>query len=404
MRKVLFVHNGPLHRGSDGQMFGIHYTDAVKERYLILGDHVTFLMREERIANSIEEFSPISPLNFNFIAVPDILSPVNRIRNHDCAIRIIRNAVAEVDIVVARIPSLIARLAVQTARKLRKPYMVECVACNWDALWNHGWKGKLSAPWYVLKQKEILSQSPYVVYVTEKFLQRRYPTQGRQVAISNVDLPHTDGGVLERRLQRIQSTSTKSEPIKLITVADVAVRYKGQGDIISMLPRLAAAGIQIEYHLVGGGDPARLQLQARRSAVGSRVVFHGVLRHEQVFGLLDKMDIYVQPSRQEGLPRAVIEAMSRGLPVIGANTGGIPELLKPDRIFRAGDGKDFLACLRGILPFEAQAADARRNFFRAQDFRKQTLLNKRQAFYAAFLKENGLEEGSTSDVANETEF
>ena len=40
------------------------------------------------------------------------------------------------------------------------------------------------------------------------------------------------------------------------------------------------------------------------------------------------MDIYIQPSYTEGLPRALIEAMSVGLPCIGSSVGGIPELLK----------------------------------------------------------------------------
>ena len=41
-------------------------------------------------------------------------------------------------------------------------------------------------------------------------------------------------------------------------------------------------------------------------------------------------DIYVQPSHTEGLPRALIEAMSVGLPCVATDVGGIPELLPSD--------------------------------------------------------------------------
>ena len=370
-------------------MYGTHFTEAVKERYLLLGEHVTFLMREVRIEGSAEEFSAISPRNFDFVAVPDLMSPVKRVLNHRRAMGIIEAAVEQADVVVARIPSLTSRLAVRWARKLGKPYMTECVACNWDALWNHNWKGKLSAPWFFLMQRRVVRDSPYVVYVTEEFLQRRYPTQGRQIAISDVQLRAATPGVLERRLQRIHSRAAAGNRLKLVTVADVAVPYKGQGDVIAALPALERDGIQVDYHLIGGGDPARLRALARRYHVAERVIFHGTKRHEEVFRLLDDMDIYVQPSRTEGLPRAVIEAMSRALPVIGARVGGIPELLDPRRTFIAGSSRDFIDVLKGVISPPAQAADARRNFTRALDFRGEVLAARRQAFYAEFMSAHG---------------
>ena len=50
---------------------------------------------------------------------------------------------------------------------------------------------------------------------------------------------------------------------------------------------------------------------------------------------LSKYDLYVQPSHTEGLPRALIEAMSVGLPCIGSRVGGIPELLSDIALFKA---------------------------------------------------------------------
>lgn len=52
---------------------------------------------------------------------------------------------------------------------------------------------------------------------------------------------------------------------------------------------------------------------------------------------LDTVDIYIQPSKQEGLPRSVVEAMSRGCLCVGSRIAGIPELLSTKYLFNAGN-------------------------------------------------------------------
>src|SRR5690606_15570335 len=112
------------------------------------------------------------------------------------------------------------------------------------------------------------------------------------------------------------------------TTAAIDVKHKGQQYVIEALGELKKNGYtKFEYHLVGGGDPAYLKSIAKRHNIEENIHFLGTLPHNKVFEWLDNIDIYVQPSRQEGLPRALIEAMSRGLPAFGANTAGIPELL-----------------------------------------------------------------------------
>lgn len=390
MTRVLFAHNGPLYRGSDGHYYGTHYTESVKQRYLQLGDHVTFLMREKPLKAATARFSAISPDNFRFVAVPDLMSPSRRFMHHRHADRVIAQAVRDCDLLVARLPSLTARLAIGWARRLGKPYMAECVACNWDALWNHHWKARVSAPWYFWMQRKAVGSSNWVLYVTEQFLQRRYPTTGTQAGISDVLLEPVPGRCLEQRLHQIATRAHAAVPSKLVTVANIAVPYKGQADVIRSLPALIARGVDVQYHLIGAGDGRRLEEMAENLGVRERVVLHGAIPHQRVFQLLDDMDIYIQPSRQEGLPRAVIEAMSRGLPVLGAQTGGIPELLDERRVFRPGAVEEISAAVAAILPAEEQGADARRNFARAGDFSSDELDRRRADFYRRFLQHHGL--------------
>jgi glycosyltransferase involved in cell wall biosynthesis len=394
MRRVLFAHNGPLYRSDDGGVFGTHYSEAIKQRYLQLGDHVTFLMREARLRGETSRYARIEESQFAFVPVPDLMSPSGRVLNHRAAMRIIDREVRAADLLVARIPSLTARLAVARARALGKPYLTECVACNWDALWNHHWKAKLSAPWYYLAQKSVMRESPHAIYVTEAFLQTRYPTRGESIAISDVDIPAPDPAVLDRRLEHIAACDQTPRPVRLVTVANVAVPYKGQGDVIRALKTLSERGGEAEYHLVGGGDQTRLRALARAQGVEARVIFHGALEHARVFAVLDAMDIYIQPSRQEGLPRAMIEAMSRGLPCMGARTGGIPELIPAEWIFTPGDHGRITEIFAVLCDKDTQAQEARRNFEKAKEYSSEHLNAKRAAFYERFLSRHFSESAS----------
>ena len=84
--------------------------------------------------------------------------------------------------------------------------------------------------------------------------------------------------------------------------------------------------------------------------VENQVFFDGTLPGGQpVYDWLDDLDLYLIPSLQEGLPRALVEAMSRGCPAIGAKTGGIPELLGKDCIYGRKNYKKLAKKIKMIL-------------------------------------------------------
>jgi glycosyltransferase involved in cell wall biosynthesis len=91
--------------------------------------------------------------------------------------------------------------------------------------------------------------------------------------------------------------------------------------------------------IVGDGRHRRsLESRVRRLGIGDSVVFLGHLPFgPAVRRELDRADLFVLPSRQEGLPRALLEAMARALPAIGSTVGGIPELLAPQDLVPAND-------------------------------------------------------------------
>ena len=107
----------------------------------------------------------------------------------------------------------------------------------------------------------------------------------------------------------------------------------------------------------------------------------GLLSMSQIYELLDKTDIYIQPSLQEGLPRAVVEAMSRGCPVIGAKTGGIPELIQNECIVPRKSSVSLANTIIQILEREKLKDIAYINFEKSKEYLESILSNERNMYY-----------------------
>src|SRR5690606_35953689 len=110
-------------------------------------------------------------------------------------------------------------------------------------------------------------------------------------------------------------------------------------------------------------------------------IFDGIIPRYQVGPWLDNIEIYCQPSRTEGLPRSLIEAMSRGCPAVGSNVGGIPELLSSHYTFPPGDIERFCEIVRRLLTDTSlRQRAALVNFEKASDYYSNKLDARRRDF------------------------
>jgi len=86
--------------------------------------------------------------------------------------------------------------------------------------------------------------------------------------------------------------------------------------------------IRWEWHIAGDGPQMEaLQSLAKDLDVEDRVVFHGWQSREKLIGLYKQSSLFLFPSRHEGMPNAVLEAMASGLPVIASRIAGSEELV-----------------------------------------------------------------------------
>lgn len=373
MLNVLFVYASLVVDDVNGK----YYCNALNsfiERYKPLGNLTICVSRKEC------ESSSQSPVDLERVSIR-FVAKENTIRKRFIDRKQNRRAISELvdwaDLVIGHVPSTVAEMALQYAMRLGKTCLAVAVGCPWDGLWNYSFKGKCMAPIEYVNMRKVMKKVPYAMYVTQEFLQRRYPCQGETIGCSNVEMPSLDEAALDRRLDKIKGMTGRT--LKLATSAAVNVRYKGQYDVIKAMRLLRKRGIDIQYYLLGGGDNDYLRGVAMKNGEVENVHFLGMVSHEEVFSVLDDMDVYVQPSRTEGLPRAVVEAMGRALPAVGTFAGGIPELLPPKRLYAPGDVRALAGIIESLTP-EVMKGDARRNFAKAGEYASDVLNARRNAF------------------------
>jgi glycosyltransferase involved in cell wall biosynthesis len=157
------------------------------------------------------------------------------------------------------------------------------------------------------------------------------------------------------RKQMRASLGLDAEAIVIAVVASLTAN-KGHGILLTAFEEAFRNHPSIRLLVVGDG-PLRDQFETatRQLMIDQAVVFTGI--RQDVFALLQTSDIFVLPSQyREGLGVALIEAMAVGLPVIGTDLGGIPEVIEDGEngfLVSPGSSKQLAEALKKLVNDQA---------------------------------------------------
>ncbi len=154
--------------------------------------------------------------------------------------------------------------------------------------------------------------------------------------------------------------------------------------LINAVATCVREGLDLKLIVVGDGKHrAELEAQAVALGLGKRVCFRGQLAAgDAVRAQLDQADLFVLPSHQEGLPKAMVEAMAQALPCIGSTVGGIPELLTPEDMVPPGNVAALARKIREVVTDpERMAHMSAHNLEKAKEYRDEVLREQRNNFY-----------------------
>lgn len=304
--------------------------------------------------------------------------------NFNCAlsykesIKKVKNTIKRCDIAIIRCHSFIGTIAAYYAKKYHKKYIVESVSCAFDCLWYHSLKGKLLAPIMYILTKKVVKKAYAVSYVSEAFLQNRYPNNNICLSCSDVVI-HNEKNILENRLKLYSNINTRK--IIFGNISNIDMKYKGQKYLLLAARELIKEGYNIEVDFVGNGKGNKLKHLVKKHKMDDYIRFLGPMPHDKIFEFLKKIDVYVQPSIAESHGRVIVEAMSVGCPVIGSNVGGIPELVNHQYVFKKKNYKDLYRKMKNLLVNKNIYESTKYSIQKSSEFNQTILLNKRDKYY-----------------------
>lgn len=400
--RLVFITVGRFFRAKDGEYYGMHggYPISLWKRYLAHFDEIIVAARacddfsREQVPDlriPREEGVHMFPLAY-WHGSGQFLTAFPRF------FRDIRKCIEQFQgadtVFLCRVPSENGYYASSLLRRKGIPYGVEVVGDPWDVFARGAIKHWARPFFRVLayrKLRKCVENAFAAIYVTRRSLQRRYPPRAGALSASASNVQLNPGF---RAIAEARRSFSGSRPIRLLSVGALETYYKAPDVVLRALAELKKRGnIRFELHWCGAGnllDECR-QL-AEKLDLGEEVVFWGGIPRESVLKELAAADLFLLVSRTEGLPRAMVEAMATGLPCIGSDVGGIPELIDASAVVPVND---HMALADRIAGFAENPSEMERqskiNLQTAEDFYPEKLAAARKSFFDAL--KNAVKEG-----------
>jgi glycosyltransferase involved in cell wall biosynthesis len=371
-------------QGSDGRIYpeGPAANYDFFSRYLEVFEEVLVVARVRRQEGAPPVGIPFSDgPGVTFVGVPTFSGIWDMARHYSDILAILSRAIDQCRAYFLRVPDFLGTIAWKEIGRRRLPFAVEVVGDPADSLQ----KGSIQHPLRPLIRFIIVrclraqcAGASASSYVTKQTLQNHYPPGNHTFTTnySSINLPSA--------FFRKKPLEYRGRVSRLVFVGTLEALYKGQDILLEAMAILARRGSPMHLTMVGDGR-LRPELAAQASARGlaSLVNFMGnVSAGPAVVSILDANQVFILPSRQEGLPRAMIEAMARGLPCIGSTAGGIPELLAPEDMVPPGNAIALANKISEVVGDPAKMSlMSARNLSVAQEYRQELIQKRRLDFY-----------------------
>lgn len=352
-------------------------------RYLRVFERIRIVARCENEQRLGDSRVLIDDNRIEYSPLPLFHGPREYINVYKSIEKEIRSVVNDCDAAILRLPNPINDRILPRIISSKIPYAVEIVACARDiAKTDHSLMHRLIWRWEDFQIRKACYNADGVSCVTRHYLQQYYYSKKKD---------HFDSYYSSLSIEEDFFMGPKQlKEGHVFIISHVANQVylnsiKGHKEMIDMLVYIKHRN-DIKMRFVGAsyyGGVEEIIRYAEEKGVRDMIEFTGFLDRIQLKRLYAETDLIIFPSRSEGLPRVIIEAMAAGIPCVGSPVGGIPELL-PDRMlcdcFNPGALANKVNRLLGDASLYNEISDY--SFKKSQEYKAQVLQLRRDNFYS----------------------
>lgn len=201
--------------------------------------------------------------------------------------------------------------------------------------------------------------------------------------------------VLNNSIHIPQQTVTQEQAEVNVLFLGVLIQRKGVADLLQAVKKLVDGkkleGIRVQFHIGGTGpEEEALKQYVRENQLDGYADFLGWVDGETKKKALETNQVFILPSYNEGLPIAILEAISYGMPVIATNVGSIAEaVLEGENGFlvNPGDVGGYVNALQRLIsdyPLRQSMAKKSRDLAEKQYDEKKYFVKLAEVFHSAF--------------------
>ena len=364
-------------------------TDEILERYTSVFGNVTICARglTKKPINGIllenpeVDFYPLPIFSFNKI-----------FKNFHFFKQKIKKTAGQYDGFIIRAPSSISLLAYSAVKRIHKPVMVELVI---DPI--HFFYEQKKLFYRILRSvivkhtQSMCKKVNAVLYVTKFSLEKRYKSKSMLSKESDTHFHVACSDVILKKDNYFSEIKKHNpgEPFLICHTGWMVGYNKGHKTVINIAKKMNENGMDTRVYFIGDGEKKReFEQYAEISGIKDKVVFCGKLQSsEEMNSVMRNCHLFLFPSVNEGLPRALLEAMANSLPCAAYDTDGIPELLKKNYLAEIGDEETLFKIAENFYKNEENRIDyAGKCYRKALEYSFEELNKKRSKFYKEFLR------------------
>lgn len=361
-------------------------------RYLDVFDEVRIVARERTIDQLSEKYLRVDGKNVEVYGIPFFQGPRELVKKFISINIALTHAYNGCSAALYRMPSQTAQMTLWHKPK-RMPFAGEVVFDPWNEFHDNKSEVILRTINTIISNQlsRFCLTANGVSYVTEKSIQRHYPSYARryhgntkehfETFYSTITL-HEDAYSSPR--DYIDKRRAGQEFKLVLSSVSMESDRKGERIVIDTVGKCRDNGYNVSATLIGDGSKrTEFEKYAESKGLKQFVKFTGLLpSSDDVRDVMSKADMFVFPSQGEGLPRGILEAMAIGLPVLSTPVGGIPEVIDSKYLFDPLDSDAFAKEICYLMDHAGELNKmSNDNYIKSLEYKNSVLQKKRNNFY-----------------------